>query len=84
MIVIDDGSENHIVVTPDVFDFELHLFRHEENLGLPSALNTGLTNTSTRYFVRLDSDDYVNKNFLLFLLAAIPVLPLPIVKSKTT
>ena len=34
-------------------------------MGLPYSLNLGIKSSKSKYFVRLDSDDYVNKNFLL-------------------
>jgi glycosyltransferase involved in cell wall biosynthesis len=68
VIIVDDGSDKNIELDPNLYEFKIHLFRHPRNLGLPSALNTGLSNTSTRYFVRLDSDDYVHQDFLRVLL----------------
>ena len=37
-------------------------------MGLPYSVNLGIKNAKSNYIVRLDSDDYVNKNFLYFLL----------------
>ena len=37
-------------------------------MGLPYSVNLGIKNAKSNYVVRLDSDDYVNKNFLYFLL----------------
>ena len=68
VIIVDDGSDESIELDSSFYDYKIHLFRHPENLGLPSALNTALSHTSTRYFVRLDSDDYVHQDFLRVLL----------------
>ena len=35
---------------------------------MPYSLNTGIRSSKSKYIVRLDSDDYVNKDFLSFLL----------------
>jgi len=71
VMVVNDGST-------DLTPYALSLFtdgKHskvkqitlKENLGLPSALNTGLTHTDSKYVVRVDSDDFVNQNFINFL-----------------
>ena len=68
VIIVDDGSDKKIELDLKLYEYQIHLFHHSRNLGLPSALNTALSNTSTRYFVRLDSDDYVHQDFLRVLL----------------
>ena len=71
IIVIIDGPDKllHEIVTnkfPRVITIT-----HEKNLGLPSALNTGLLSAKGRYVVRVDSDDYVESCYLDFLIYAI-------------
>ena len=61
--IINDKFPSCIVVT------------HEKNLGLPSALNTGLRKSKGQYAVRVDSDDYVENHYLEYLLYALEVNP---------
>ena len=71
LIVINDGSKDK---TKEVLDFfkdgfkeEIKIIENEKNLGLPASLNIGISSSKGKYIVRVDSDDYVNKNFLLIL-----------------
>jgi len=71
IIVVIDGPDkllNEIIIKkfPRVMTIT-----HEKNLGLPSALNTGLLKAKGRYVVRVDSDDYVESCYLDFLIYAI-------------
>ena len=50
------------------FGKDIKILKNKNNRGLPFSLNLGIKSSKSKYFVRLDSDDYVNKNFLLFLL----------------
>lgn len=67
IIVINDGSTDRSKYALELFDDEIKLLNHEENLGLPSALNTGIKNSKGYHIVRVDSDDFVNENFLFLL-----------------
>jgi len=67
IIVINDGSNDK---TKDVllnYENEINLITNDKNLGLPRSLNEGIKKSKGSLIVRLDSDDYVNANFLLFL-----------------
>lgn len=71
VIVIDDGSED---LTPyalglfnDPSDLVISVIRNESNCGLPASINRGLRVARAPYVVRVDSDDFVNTNFLNFL-----------------
>ena len=67
IFVINDGSNDK---TNDVllnFKNEINLINNDQNLGLPRSLNKGIIKSKGSLVVRLDSDDYVNTNFLLFL-----------------
>jgi len=66
LITIDDGSiDNGPSIVEDFAskDSRIKLVRHEQNLGLASARNTGFSHTSGRYVCILDPDDayYPNK-----------------------
>jgi len=67
IIVVDDGSTDNSAYALQLFDGDIIAVSHECNKGLPSAVNTGLKNASGKYIVRVDSDDYVNENFLCIL-----------------
>lgn len=65
VIVNDDPDEN----IDDIVDsmrccLNIRLIDNRKNIGLPSSLNKILTTAKGRYFVRVDSDDYVSKHFL--------------------
>jgi len=55
---ICDAMKNQLNIT---------LINNKKNIGLPSSLNKILNNMSGRFFVRVDSDDYVSKHFLYML-----------------
>jgi len=68
IIVIDDGSTDNSITVINGFRKDIKVIQNKKNKGLPYSLNLGIKSSKSKYFVRLDSDDYVNKNFLLFLL----------------
>ena len=71
LIVINDGSEDKtkevLDMFKDAFKEEIKIVENEKNLGLPATLNAGIKVSKGKYIVRVDSDDYVNRNFLLIL-----------------
>jgi glycosyltransferase involved in cell wall biosynthesis len=64
IIVIDDGSIDRTPYALSLFQDEITLLRNETNQGLPASLNRGIRASSAPFVVRVDSDDYVNSNFL--------------------
>lgn len=62
-LIIDDGSSdsaalgmlNHVASS----DQRIKVIRHEKNLGLPSARNTGFQHARAPYVLQLDSDDLI-------------------------
>ncbi len=69
VIVIDDGSMDRTPYALEQFQVPgneepIKIVTNEKNLGLPAALNRGIDTAVGRYIVRVDSDDYVNANFL--------------------
>lgn len=68
IIVVDDGSKDNSLKIINTFKKDIKIISNNKNKGLPYSLNVGIKSSKSKYVVRLDSDDYVNKNFLLFLL----------------
>ena len=64
IIIVDDGSSSEFIRPTLDKDLQMVCLRHSVNCGLPAALNTALKNCHTQFFVRVDSDDFVHKNFL--------------------
>ena len=68
IIVNDDPSEKLDTICDNFKDFlNIRIINNEENLGLPKSLNKILSASLGKYFVRVDSDDYVSKHFLYML-----------------
>ena len=65
VILIDDKS---IDITQEVlknFKFQnFRYFKNKKNIGLPQSINKAIKLSKGRYVVRVDSDDYVARNFL--------------------
>ena len=68
IIVINDGSKDKTAYALDLFkkpkDDHIRIINNDKNLGLPACLNLGIKAAFGKYIVRVDSDDYVNRNFL--------------------
>ena len=64
VIVVDDGSNDYSIKILEAFSDKIKIIKHKQNLGLPSALNSGIKNAKGQFIVRLDSDDYINFDYL--------------------
>lgn len=58
LLIMDDGStDDSLSIIQSFQDSRIRLFRHDEKLGLVSALNAGIENSRGSYIARMDSDD---------------------------
>lgn len=71
IVVVNDGSSDRtsfaLSLFTDRFDSPVKVIENTRNLGLPASLNRGLHAARAPYVVRVDSDDFVNSNFINFL-----------------
>ena len=71
VIVVDDGSTDltsyALTQFCDPSDSVIRVLTNDKNNGLPHAVNRGIQAALGEYIVRVDSDDFVNRNCLLFL-----------------
>lgn len=66
VILIDDGSTDHSAELCDRFcekDARISVI-HKENAGLPKARETGVSASKGKYICFIDSDDYVEQDYL--------------------
>ena len=70
VILIDDNSkDNSIRVAEEFKNFKnFKIIKNKKNIGVAAAANIGFKKAKGKYVVRIDSDDYVSKNFLYFLI----------------
>jgi glycosyltransferase involved in cell wall biosynthesis len=66
IIIVDDGSMDD---TDKVLDNitgipNIRIIKNDTNIGLPASLNKAIQQARGRYIVRVDSDDYVTRQFL--------------------
>ena len=67
IIVINDGSKDQTSKVLKIYEKEIITIENKKNKGLPYSINRGIKKAKGRFVVRLDSDDYVNTNFLYIL-----------------
>jgi len=67
IIVINDGSTDKTIEILETFKSDIEIINNTKKIGLPASLNKAILDTETKYFVRVDADDYVSVNFLKYL-----------------
>ena len=64
IIVVDDNSSDNTAKVLMSFGKKIKYLKNLKNMGLPYSLNFGIKNSSGRFIVRVDSDDYVHSEYL--------------------
>ncbi len=65
IIVVDDKSKDYSRKIINKLNFpNLKFIKNKKNIGLPNSINKAIKVTKGRYVVRIDSDDYVSRDFL--------------------
>jgi glycosyltransferase involved in cell wall biosynthesis len=69
VILVDDCSNDQSKKKIKKFEHKKNFkfIENKKNLGVAASANIGIKNSNGKYFVRVDADDYVNKNFLKLL-----------------
>ncbi len=69
IIVVDDASTDDSIEALDTFirAKEVKIIKNKRNLGIGASAQIGVANSRGKYFVRVDSDDYVQAPFLYML-----------------
>ena len=67
VIVVDDGSKDGTSQILNNYSDRIKILTNNKNYGLPYSLNRGIKKSKGRFIIRLDSDDYVNKEYLYIL-----------------
>jgi glycosyltransferase involved in cell wall biosynthesis len=71
IIVVDDGSTDKTDLILKAFANDIKIIKNNKKLGLSKSLNKAILKAKGKYFLRLDSDDYVNEEYVKFLYMAI-------------
>lgn len=67
IVVVDDGSTDDSLKMLATFEDNIKLIKHENNLGVAAAANTGIKFSKGDFLLRLDSDDFLSKYSVQFL-----------------
>jgi len=67
IMVVDDGSDDRTSYALELFKEDIIIIRNNNNIGLPASLNRAIHKVQSPFLVRVDADDFVSRNFLLFL-----------------
>ncbi len=72
IIIVDDCSTDRsltkiVKLKKKFHNFNLKYFINKKNVGVAASSNFGILKSKGEYITRLDSDDYISKNFLNFM-----------------
>ena len=67
IIVIDDASQDKTLYALNLFKEDIKIILNKKNKGLPYSINKGIISAKGKFIVRVDADDYVNREFLKIL-----------------
>jgi len=69
VIMVDDASTDHTLRVVEKYRAypNFRLIVNKENVGVAAASNLGIQASLGQFVVRVDADDFINANFLLFL-----------------
>lgn len=72
-IFVDDGSQDRTreIIEKNIADDERMVYAYKENGGLSSARNFGLDMATGKYVCFIDSDDYIEEDFLMELYSSL-------------
>ena len=61
VLVVDDGSTDDSLKLLATFEDNIKVIKHEKNLGVAAASNSGIKSCTGDFLLRLDSDDFLSK-----------------------
>ena len=67
IFIVNDFSNDRTSYALELFKEDVKIINNSKKLGLPASLNKAIKEIKTKYFIRVDSDDYVNAKFLDYL-----------------
>mgnify|MGYP001148355320 CR=1 FL=1 len=69
IIIVDDKSNDNtdIIIKPFLSNENIKFIKNKNNIGCAASANKGFKVARGKFVVRVDADDYVNENFLNFL-----------------
>ena len=67
VIFIDDASKDNSFEIAKKFRSSIRLFRLKKNKGISYASNFAIKKSNGKYFIRVDSDDFINKHTIDFM-----------------
>jgi len=67
IIFVDDGSTDNSYKIAQKFLSNIRAYKLKKNMGISYASNFALSKSKGEFFIRVDSDDFINKNTINYL-----------------